>query len=812
MILWLASTNPDAPKVIVLKRSGLDPLTRIQGHALASSFDFSALSGSYGHLLTTREGVEYQVDWLIPDEYFFPVKLARLEPDDSAGEALRIGPALAARFSLPLTPEFFKFFSHPDIVNGKMLKVEVQGDVNKGSLIPTLTLPLKSGKAFIAKRPTSYSLSPDALAHATLFGFALWPDFYSQEWQQNMALFRGPSKVGDSKFCAGPLFSGGGTQNLSEVSGHQNEIRIWNCNKPPIGFTLTSDGQSSGVILRDTVAEARPAVSNRRWRVFVDFGTANTHISYQEDDGKIASLSIPPRVKNLNKSAVEFLKDFVAPPYELSLPGCSFCYKSDVVTVIDHNGQQNIQQFVQRFEYLHADWKNLVSNLKWGGNQPAMQAYLKNIARLVLAEARARGVQTVRFKWSYPLSLPESSKLGMEAFWRSLTADFVGCVTNLHLGDPFAETPNVSGVVDGQSGEQKVSESEAACRALAWESTAEVGVNTSGLCLVLDVGGGSTDFAFWSSGNLLDYFSIKLAGNDVLSGELQGRGLPFTKLIYQLATGSDSPPEKPDKEADRNVHEMWANWTLARAKDGSGKPFLGNAWVNHPAVTRIFGGDPLAPCLKEIRSLAYLLFGGISYFAGVRSRSFKTAQPWVHMVFTGRGSCLLPWVSNSGSALQDFLLDFFRAGRNQPDTDADNSAPQKIVIRGAALGNLQRPLVKTEVAHGGLERPAGLVAPVQPPIIGERNWLPNNSSNTSPYAWNKQLTFEEMNSLEPPRETADCYIQSFLTLCVKDPHYWKNLNLDPHWDRLKLTGPRSPNFSIKTCAVVESSSRCLQLN
>jgi hypothetical protein len=92
-----------------------------------------------------------------------------------------------------------------------------------------------------------------------------------------------------------------------------------------------------------------------------------------------------------------------------------------------------------------------------------------------------------------------------------------------------------------------LSESEATCRTLAWFPKSPVPVGAGGLCIAVDVGGGSTDFAYWSKGNLLDQFSFKLAGNDVLCGEW--RDLPgFLERILWVASGRTFPEEMKEQK------------------------------------------------------------------------------------------------------------------------------------------------------------------------------------------------------------------------------------------------------------------------
>ena len=118
--VWLARTRGDQ-RVLVLKRAGMSPVTRIHGEAFVFSLDISALNRSSGNGFRTRSNIPHTVDWIFADDLFFPKKLTALNLD--LDNVLDVGQT--GGFSLPLTADFFRYFNHGDVK--RILSSQIQG-------------------------------------------------------------------------------------------------------------------------------------------------------------------------------------------------------------------------------------------------------------------------------------------------------------------------------------------------------------------------------------------------------------------------------------------------------------------------------------------------------------------------------------------------------------------------------------------------------------------------------------------------------------------------------------------------------------
>jgi hypothetical protein len=292
-----------------------------------------------------------------------------------------------------------------------------------------------------------------------------------------------------------------------------------------------------------------------------------------------------------------------------------------------------------------------------------------------------------------------------------------------------------------------MSESEAALRSL----TGKIGnVNTPLLTIAVDIGGGSTDIAFWSENKLLDQVSFKLAGNDMLDRTFM-KSDTLIKL-FQICTGREVKPDDALKMEERP--EIFANAALA---DGQAK--AGSEPQRHPFPIYLFnkGLQSDAPWFR-IRSLIFLFFTGICYYMGVKARSCAGVTiPAVDVYFGGRGSSMLTWLSNDYHSLHAAFRDAFLTGLKRPADEGVQilfpALDPVLSFNGQALKFDERfPLLKTEVSTGLLRNPA-LDLKSDPPAsvsADEKGWTKTKSK--VPVAWTDSLTPADLAVINAPNE------------------------------------------------------------
>ena len=421
--LFIRATQPGVGSVVVLKSAGLPPMKRIFNSAWVHNTDLAGLQESSGRSITTTGGIAHNVEWIMAEKIFFPRRLARV----NLSAAALTCPGAAANYSLPITPEFFKYFRHQDVAG--MMQVAVAGADPNIVLTVTLAIPTQGGEPLVLTK--QYNLPNDlADVGAATPAFAIWPDFYEQRWSENFAAFVGPNQNGDPNFSVAPFrlsTTGNNAVNVvsevpTSVNGLEKEMRIWKCTAPPLGFALQSDGMSAGIVLRRTLSPATATVPDLTWEVAVDFGTANSMLMRRVNGGLSQPLPLLCRLILLNTSSddrMTLIENNLFPRESVNSPFRTLLYNSEATMIGNPAHAYSV-----RFDFVPHDVESLIQNLKWGGNGDALRSYLDWLVRSVVTEARAAGVPHLKLWWSYPLALPGSSHQAMTAFWNALAAHY----------------------------------------------------------------------------------------------------------------------------------------------------------------------------------------------------------------------------------------------------------------------------------------------------------------------------------------------------------------------------------------------------
>jgi hypothetical protein len=735
-------------EVLVFSKTGLDPRKRVYGPVLASEIDVNALPGAVGgEGWKTPAGRLIPCPYLVAEEAFFPPKLAEVP---LSNEAFSVG---AKGFALPLTPLFFRYFSLESLVRKGML-LDVAADDTRVTV--RMKLPLVGEDHLIVER--SYNRKTDVI-RSDVPALAFWPDFMEPEWRHNLAFLSG---VTETDLSAAPMLEGGATMQPSATDGSEATFRIWGSSRPLLGFALrhregTSEPRDAGVVVR----RALPRAQSRKgapWKVAVDFGTSSTNLRVKEG-GDVRPLFLEQRTVVLTEAASGFAAEVsrkVYPAEDVAPPFPTLLFRNDG-TLVENDGVIPQQQdlYTPRFILLPEDLFyggvfQPIKNLKWAGQGDSdipLREYLTALVRAVTCEARAAGVPELDFEWSFPLSLPTRIRNSMTTFWQTAAGSFstAGMQVRAHRG---------------------VSESEAVCRHLAPLLQARSGA----LSIAVDIGGGSTDIGFWTSGRLLGQVSLKLAGNDVLVPLLDVPG-----FLQGLVSTCD-PTTSPDLisldlvESNRPVLlNMW----LAQAVDARGERFTGDP-RNHPVpvalATRFQAGEPP---WSVARTLIYLFTVGTTFFIGLQARKWmKTVEiKSANVRFGGRGAALLTWLARDED-LGDLLKAAFAEGLTLDHEDL-RGIPAEIFAPGNWFD--PRSPLKSEVVLGLLAPPLSGEKPERPTttIVGEIGW---RDKAGEPLDWDAEIGAAEIETLKPPPNHDSGYMAHFLSRVA--PKHADELGLD----------------------------------
>lgn len=801
--------NTKRGKVLVFY-DGMPSTARVNRGTRADRIDIARLPAE-GDSFKTRDGVTIHQKFIVASKFFFSQKVVRLNLADGAFRP--------ANITTPLKPGFFKYFGYDHLeglsitdVGGKCT-VKLSLVLANGSKI---TVPHVYEKDDIAKLDI-----PDDPA------FALWPKHYDTAWKHHFAAYAAP----ETNLLVTPFYFDDDVEYAEKVefaqqsdgnSKNENRVRIWHLHdKPAIGFALRLKTKKNGdpipavvdlgLVLRDTIEDKGPNIlQTSYWRIGVDFGTSSTSVMVDKGSGgnrqEIVELPFPPHMLPLvdplsTGGAQEEIARNLYPKDDVSSPFRTLLYYAGKqATIFGENGDDGA--YTMRFaSEVSQDLLNKpIANLKWGvppgatngqrevtNTRPedeadesswstppdagdALSAYLTALVRYIVWEARCEGVKQVDFGWSYPASLPKPCLSEMQQFWASLEQI------------SWHDEMNVSVV-------RWMSESEAAVRALTYK----VGnIVTNSLTIAVDIGGGSTDIAFWSGGKLLNQVSFKLAGNDMLHEEFMTSDTLMK--LFEICTTEPIKLEDAKKMLDRA--EIFANAALAE-----GQARAGDEPQRHPFPVYLFNkkmqsADPWF----RIRSLIYLFFTGICYYMGVKARACKgITTPAVDVFFGGRGSSMLTWLSSAHPKLQVAFTQAFLKGLKRPaDEGVEMLFPESkdvtVNFRGQALKfDDNYPRLKAEVSTGLLTDPNTRLTSNPPASVSadEKGWTKTTSN--LPVKWTDSLTPADLADINAPSggDKDSTSITDFLVsiLHEDEKNSLEGLNVDKkRLQKLKIDG------------------------
>jgi hypothetical protein len=691
------------------------------------------------------------------------------------------------RYAVPLTQEFFDYFDHRDLEtrSGGMLEV-LPGD---DQVTVKLHLPVGDSEECTFMRVyrnediiRAEDIDPNG---SEIPALGVWPDFCDAGWRGNFAIHAGPPH---SKLRIQPL-----TLDRTEIpktTRDDGNSQVWECSSPVLGFALFFEDDREktvpiGMVLRKEANSAARLDQRLAWDVSLDFGTSNTHVCYRASGkAEIHELSLERRLLPLTKGSDALVREAAINLYPerglrnapIAVPLATVLNNREEIT--SFRDRQRGSPFFPCLEYEPYLNEYEVIDVKWSGSDAGIKEYLKGLVRHIAAEARKGGVATLNFHWSFPLSLPANQRRAMQAFWNTLRAEEI-------WGDLKLTVP--------QPG---ISESEATLRAIASHTPPILPVGT-GRSLVIDVGGGSTDVAFWSPSGMEEQFSLKLGGSDLLNPLCTQEAV--RDALIRACTGREPDDFIRSKFELRTA--ILTNYCLSHGTSSDGVRFGDMNPCSHPIPQHLFGAsEDLAMDRgpwSVARTAIYLFFSGLSFYLGLCSREWiKKSKSedgsqeggFLSLYFGGRGSNLLAWLFNDSKYLRQVLKDAFMQGLT---SEGHSAQSLEVGIQGPVFEFHRDLKPKTEVARGLLCPPVvkafGMEDQLNEQTMPvEHGW--KIDGDKQPLHWNHRLSRSDMAHLKAPsrEDYSHTYIARFLEAVV--PVHARALSLDedlkgisPNW-------------------------------
>ena len=422
-------------------------------------------------------------------------------------------------FLLPLKPLFFKYFSIDDIINNQMISIST---LSGSSADVTLRIPICSKKQrktveysrtyFDSNEDPDESKNKGSVCEMKISGFVM-PNvrfLRSEEAHYKVGLVMLNPKRYQLSFYHDDQIIRGINPSIRQSESELARNAVYTIEESNFDFIRISDNDSvSGVI----IPKFKSQTINNSFKFAVDLGTSNTHIEVSKNGGKSEAYSY---LKSpVSKFFVQTFDDYGAPK---NLQIENNIMEKDILPTLVGNGSDfrfptrtilslakniswasNLKCFElhnipltygKRVELSYNDYQY---NIKWGSDENGkkiLPCYIEDLLFMLRTKVVVEGGDLAKTKltWFFPISMSGIRKSQLSSIW------------NKKFGDYFPGSTN---------GIESMSESYAPFLHYYEE------VNTVSNLVNIDIGGGTTDVAYFVNKELSFVTSFRFAANDI---------------------------------------------------------------------------------------------------------------------------------------------------------------------------------------------------------------------------------------------------------------------------------------------------------
>lgn len=545
---------------------------------------------------------------------------------------------------LPLKPRFFDYFSTDDLINYKMLEMDLKGE----DIIVKLSIPIKGGKMVYER---TYSKETEDAAAGTnqpaycrkryRFELGMIPTKRHQYLCYIAAKSLTPSI--DAFVASGDLVapSYSSTQDIGtreiyskEYTQHLEVLRV----------TLSG---VSGILIP---IPRKPSIRQASILSYaVDLGTTNTVVACKEDNGTPALLSW--KDAEVLRMLTDFKQSNEGQRYiesRLTLPYIGGTGPSDIDpgkfqfrTALRVNEEDkgyhgpfsnSAPDFTyQRFVLSGGELDSVTKlDIKWEGvNDYSLRSYIHSLCVLISAHAELRGAPKIRLSWSYPSSMNSQDRKRLSKLWEDAVKEYL-------------EVP-------GERKVELISENEAVAPYLYYYRTAGI----QGRTVSMDIGGGTVDILLtgYTEGEPMYLSSCRLGGNTLLREPYnkQTLGSGFSNYLRDYVDDVLQSGKVGDKAKEHLVNlpsQMQQCVDQGKTVEAVEQFFALAQFVSRQDYRKALNLD-LAEILTDenipqsnLRSLVLLYFVSLIYYTALLVKDAELPRP-DSFVFSGNGSRML---------------------------------------------------------------------------------------------------------------------------------------------------------------------------
>ena len=520
----------------------------------------------------------------------------------------------------------------------------IQGEGDKENILVRLVLPGSDNRLAPLYIDKVYKEEQVVVAKSTPV-LAVWPSFALTGLKRWSRYYTYYDDNGAADVYVRPQEKWDLPQTLRRVETAGQGRKEIHCGDsyPQVFVAGSCDGGKAYGLLVPAAPELINVTNKRNCAVSVDFGTTNTTICYAMEATAPGPLVLHNKMRQFfafhgNRSC---LREFFLPDDEEV--GCAWIMSAfhsynDMPGTVERMFQKGNIYFVNKFDAL-SNLTNVTTDLKWDlEHRELTEGFLEQICTQCLAELVANGATDIDWRFSYPKSFTVNEKLSYDRIRQQV-------MTNLELNTGSEAKPELC--VHCHMDETFIVPESVAVAAYY---DRDYGADRSNGIVCMDIGGGSTDLAFWYGDrpDITWQASLRLAGRQIFRDVLFSKA--NIKLFKRLGLGNDF-----NKEVDELAE-------LAENKQNTGNYDARNAFgikldallkEREQEICKAWAsGCKNAPGLKRIREAILFAMSGLLYYAGM-----VFGQQYKEGTFNHLTRFHAVYIGGNGSKLLDLATD-----------------------------------------------------------------------------------------------------------------------------------------------------------
>jgi hypothetical protein len=460
----------------------------------------------------------------------------------------------------------------------------------------------------------------------------VWPDFKATTWKAYYTYY--DRSLTTETFEARPYFPGfvPGDNDIGNIS---DKRRVTRSEQYPeaIICTVSEAADAIGFIL---IRQPETLTPNNgiEYQVGVDFGATGTNIYFRVGGENPQPFELKDRyVSVTNATQRNVIYDNCLPASSEKAPFLSIFKAFPSAPV------QNYRPLLDSIIYfpnstLQAGDRHITFNLKWSDQQAdghKVEAFLKQIALQVAAEAVRKGSNKIKWNYSFPTAFGPQRRGNFSQAWARVIQD-CAALTGVHSVTPAP-----------------IDETESIAAAKYFRDPNGHHAPTNLGAIFIDIGGSTSDIAIWQRG-LVWQTSILLAGRDIFLNFLHDN----LSVLTSLKSDIDLAPIEAAKGIDQPTFYAHVDHLLRR----EGEKLLSNL--------------PFAASeSQKLQQVVAVGLAGIFFYIGLVLNHFRKLGKYQDEIpsfyIGGNGSQILRWLTSGAPFTRNsaanlvFAKVFFKA-------------------------------------------------------------------------------------------------------------------------------------------------------